>query len=59
MALSRSLEIATIELALLAIVAALAWPRMVRYRELADRKVFRVYPAEACENKSDPKVLRH
>jgi len=55
--LTRSLEIAGIEIGLLAVVAALAWRRMVRYRELADRTVFRVYPAVACEHKSES--LKH
>lgn len=51
--ITRSLEIAGVEVALLAVVAALAWRRMVRYRELADRTVFRVYPAVACEHKTE------
>jgi hypothetical protein len=41
----RSLEVFVILLVLLAIVAALAWKRMMRFRELADVTVFHVYLA--------------
>jgi hypothetical protein len=50
-----SLEVAAAEIAVLSIVATLAWRRMMRYRELADVTVFRVYPALASEQHLEPK----
>jgi hypothetical protein len=40
---SRSLEVFAVLVTVLAIVAALAWKRMMRFRELADVTVFHVY----------------
>lgn len=41
----KKLFVFSVELALLALIAALSWRRMDRYRHLADVTVFRSYPA--------------
>jgi len=51
----RSIDLALGELAILAIIALLSWRRMMRYRELADRTVFRVYAAVATEHNGEQK----
>lgn len=56
--LSRSLELAAAEAAILALIAALSWRRMMRYRDLADRTVFRVYTAVASEQHIEQKNSR-
>lgn len=57
--LTLSLEIAVGEAALLAVIVALAWRRMMRFRALADITVFRVYPAVSGERNSESKHARH
>jgi hypothetical protein len=51
----RSLEFAG-EVALLAVIAALSWRRMMRFRYLADVTVFRVFPALASTSQADGKA---
>jgi hypothetical protein len=57
--LKLSLEIAGVEVALLAVIVTLAWRRMTRFRALADITVFRVYPAVACEHKAEQNHPKH
>jgi hypothetical protein len=57
--LKLSLEIAGVELALLAVIVTLAWRRMMRFRALAEITVFRVYLAVPAERNSEAKQERH
>lgn len=57
--LKLSLEIAGVEIALLALIVTLAWRRMMRFRVLADVTVFRVYPAVTADRNSESKHTRH
>ncbi len=57
--LTKSLEIAGMEIALLAVFVTLSWRRMMRFRSLADITVFRVYPAVASERNSESKHASH
>lgn len=55
----RSFELAAAEVAILALIAALSWRRMMRYRDLADKTVFRVYHAVACEHNAEQNHPKH
>ena len=57
--LRRSIGIAGIEVALLVLICLLAWRRMMRYRDLADTTLFRVYVAVSSRHLSEPKDKRH
>lgn len=57
--LAQSLEIAGVELALLAVIVILAWRRMMRFRALADVTVFRVYIAVESDYQLNKEARKH